>query len=69
MLWADSGNGTTWGYSVQKAKIATQDNVVSDIFYVVDVGTRSPLLESKWEVVKNNILARIAKRRQLLHAQ
>jgi UTP:GlnB (protein PII) uridylyltransferase len=62
-------HGMEWaGFSVQKAKIGTQDNVVSDVFYVVDAGTKAPLLESQWEVVRNRLLARISERHQLLHA-
>lgn len=62
--------GAPGGYcSVKKAKIATNDIYVTDVFYVVDGDTKAPLLESRFEVVRRCILERIAQRRQLLRDQ
>lgn len=54
------------GCSVKRAKISTQDSYVVDVFYVVDGGTKGPLLEARWEAVRKRILDRLAERRQLL---
>lgn len=54
------------GVSVKRAKIATQDTCIVDIFYVVDGVTKAPLSESREEEVKMRILERLSERHQEL---
>lgn len=52
------------GVSVKRAKIATLETHVVDVFYVVDVGTKGPLSQSREEEVRRRILERLAERRK-----
>lgn len=55
-----------FSFSVKRAKIATQDTCIVDIFYVVDGVTKAPLSESREEEVKMRILERLSERHQEL---
>eukprot|EP01018_Ginkgo_biloba_P035938 Gb_31211 [translate_table: standard] len=47
------------GISVQKARIATKEKCIEDVFYVIDAETEAPLDPSVWDTVRERMLQRI----------
>ncbi|BBM99623.1 hypothetical protein MPTK1_1g22520 [Marchantia polymorpha subsp. ruderalis] len=50
--------------SVRRAKIATQDKYIEDVFYVVDTESQKPLQASQFDTFKEKLFKRIADRKQ-----
>lgn len=53
--------------SVRRAKIATQDKYIEDVFYVVDTESQKPLQASQFDTFKEKLFKRIADRKRMAH--